>query len=76
MGNTHLEILPGEEDPKTTGTYIYIPTDSADKVLEELPKNIKIISPIQSYPWGHRNFTIADPVGTQLKFFSLVEVYH
>jgi uncharacterized glyoxalase superfamily protein PhnB len=43
-----------------------------NQLYEEIKDKVDIITPIASQEWGHRNFTIQDPAGVKLKFFSLV----
>jgi len=60
IGDASFELIESGENPANLiGAYLYL--------------NTEIDIPIQNTPWGHRNFSILDPVGMKLKFFSGIE---
>jgi catechol 2,3-dioxygenase-like lactoylglutathione lyase family enzyme len=53
------------------GAYIHISIDNIDGYFSDLKqKGFDILSEPQNYPWGHREFVIADPDGYKLVFFT------
>jgi catechol 2,3-dioxygenase-like lactoylglutathione lyase family enzyme len=70
IGNTCLEILQGPASSIIADFYIYIKVGDIDKLWEVLQNRVSIEDSIMTQPWGHRNFSIRDPNGYKLKFFS------
>ena len=70
LGSTHLELIEGLRDPFNETAYICIPVDDVDALWSVLAKSASVDTPITTHNWGHRNFTIFDPAGVRLKFFS------
>lgn len=64
-----LSQIPPEQ-PLTPGSYLYIYTDTHIELLYEmyLHNDVTIIHPLQSHPWGMREFTAADNNGYRLRF--------
>lgn len=56
---------------KGAGQYIHINVENADEFYEEIKANgLKSLSEPKDFPWGHREFVLADPDGYKLVFFS------
>ena len=72
LGSTHLEILEGDISPLTQGFYVYLEVEDIDALWERLSGTVEIVDAIGTRPWGHRNFSIKDPNGFTIKFFSRV----
>jgi catechol 2,3-dioxygenase-like lactoylglutathione lyase family enzyme len=70
LGHTYLEVLQTPSEPKPGDFYIYTKVESIDELWDDLRVQAQVVEPIQSQTWNHRNFTILDPNGYQLKFFS------
>ncbi len=70
LGPTHLELIEADHDPTGDDTYLYIPVEDVDATWESLSETARVVAPIASQPWGHRNFMIMDPAGVKLKFFT------
>jgi catechol 2,3-dioxygenase-like lactoylglutathione lyase family enzyme len=68
--STHLELLESSRNPSPDGAYLYIQVKDVDVLWGDMSKVARVLEPIASNPWGHRNFTIADPAGIRLKFYS------
>ena len=70
IGNTCLEILQGPARSTSADFYIYIKVEDVDKLWERLQNRVLVEDSIMTQPWGHRNFSVRDPDGYKLKFFS------
>ena len=70
LGTFHLELLEGDRDPTGEGIYLCVPVENVDALWARLTGSTEVIDPIETQPWGHRNFTIRDPSGAKIKFFS------
>lgn len=78
IGNTYLEILQAEisveEIQQTTNNfYLYLKVMNVDELWNKLRMCAPVVDQIHTQTWGHRNFSICDPNGYKLKFFSEVE---
>ena len=74
LGNAYLEILQTNENIKPSSFYIDSQVKDIDLLWNKLKEKVNVTSTITNQAWGHRNFSIEDPNGYQLKFFSLIEV--
>jgi catechol 2,3-dioxygenase-like lactoylglutathione lyase family enzyme len=72
LGSTHLELIEGPRDPIGETAYLYIPVADVDALWSTLAEAAPVAAPIATHDWGHRNFTVLDPAGVRLKFFSEV----
>src|SRR3989344_1323488 len=72
LGNTLLEILEGEQAPVSEGFYVYVEVKDVDVLWQKLSPAVEVIDQITPRPWGHRNFSVKDPNGFKIKFFSKV----
>ena len=70
LDQIHLELLKGDENPPPNGAYLYIELKDVDELYNQIKDKVDIVLPIKDQPWGHRNFSIKDPAGNILKFFS------
>jgi uncharacterized glyoxalase superfamily protein PhnB len=70
LGKTRLEILESRDEPVSEGFYVYVEVDDVNKLWNKLSKTEAIADPIATRPWKHRNFSIKDPAGYKVKFFS------
>ncbi len=70
LGRAQLEILKADTDPIAEGTYTYIEVTDVDALWESLAGKVEVIDPIATQEWRHRNFSIRDPNGFKLKFFT------
>ena len=60
--------------PKGAGHYIHINVGDIDEFYQTiLEKNFKPLGEPQDFPWGHREFTLQDPSGYKLVFFSKLQ---
>lgn len=56
---------------KEAGSYTHISVDDVDAYYSYLQKQgIKAISMPEDFPWGRREFVVADPDGYKLVFFT------
>lgn len=57
--------------PKGAGQYIHINVESVDEFYKQvIAKGLRPTSKPQDFPWGHREFVLADPDGYKLVLFS------
>lgn len=57
--------------PKGAGQYTHINVEDVDEFYKGvLAKGLTPLSEPQDFPWGHREFVLADPEGYKLVFFS------
>ncbi|HRH94101.1 MAG TPA: VOC family protein [Candidatus Peribacteria bacterium] len=70
LNGTQLEILEATDAPVILGSYTYIEVADVNELWERLSSTVQIAEPIADRPWKHRNFSIKDPGGFTLKFFS------
>lgn len=57
--------------PKGAGQYIHINVESVDEFYSGvIAQGFKPVSEPQDFPWGRREFVLADPDGYKLVFFS------
>ncbi len=73
LKDTQLEILEGPPSAPSESFYVYIEVEDIDALHAELSKTCEIVDPLTTRPWKHRNFSIRDPGGLKLKFFSKTE---
>jgi uncharacterized glyoxalase superfamily protein PhnB len=56
---------------KGTGQYIHINIEDVDEFYKVIiAKNLEPLGEPKDFPWGHREFVLADPDGYKLVFFS------
>lgn len=68
-----LELLSSREFGATKfdgSFYLYVETKELDSLQSMLEKAGYSPTKIQSFKWGHNSFSIKDPAGFVLKFFS------
>lgn len=83
LGNFQLELLATDKvvtreykadvgiTNKGVGSYLQIQVSDVDVFYKELlERGITIAGQPEDYPWNHREFTVADPDGYKLTFFS------
>lgn len=68
--NQEIAARRGNPGPNS----IYIEAEDLDALYERCQEQgIKMIDPIGARPWGQREFTIEDPAGNFLSFWSALE---
>ena len=72
VGGVLLEMLQSTSLPPNDSFYLYIKVEDVEELWRHLSGKIGLdkIEDLQTQPWGHRNFSIRDPNGYRLKFFS------
>ncbi len=70
LGNTYLEVLQGSRDAHADDFYLYSRVENVQELWNGLRDKVEVIDTLQTQPWGHTNFSIKDPNGYKLKFFS------
>lgn len=59
---------------KGAGQYIHINVADVDEFYKNLiAKDLEPMSEPQDFPWGHREFVLADPDGYKLVFFTTLD---
>jgi uncharacterized glyoxalase superfamily protein PhnB len=59
---------------KGAGQYIHINVENVDEFYQTImAKGLKTLSEPQDFPWGHREFVLADPDGYKVVFFSKLD---
>lgn len=53
-----------------SGTQFFIQIEDVDSVWERIKDKVEIVDPIESKSWGDREFTIQDPDGYLISFYS------
>ena len=74
FGDGEIEVLglpPGMEYLQPQGFEVAVEFEDVDKEYQfVLSKGIKLRGDIADKPWGHRTFSVNDPDGIKLIFFS------
>lgn len=72
MNENTVVIETGSQDkPKGAGIFFYFEVENVDSFFDSLAqKDIKTTSEPKSFPHGKREFTLQDPDGYNLIFFS------
>ena len=77
IDGTFLELLLSDTAHQTTfdGTfYLYIKVPDVRAHFEALKSKGLALAPPTAYPWGHTSFSVTDPAGMKLTFFTETEV--
>lgn len=57
--------------PRGAGHYVHINVEDVDEFYEGVvAKGLQPAGEPQDFPWGHREFVLADPAGYKLVFFT------
>lgn len=71
LGKLLVEILETKDQVQNnSSSYLYIERNDINDFFDQIKESVTVISPPESFPWGHTSFLIQDPDGNQLKFFS------
>ncbi len=70
LGAAQLEVLLGDRSPVSRGVYAYVEVKDVDALWDRISRQVKVGESITTRPWGHRNFSVLDPNGFTIKFFS------
>ena len=55
-----------------SGTQLFIQTEKVDDIWKKVKDKVEIFDNIETKPWGDREFTIKDPDGYLLTFYSTI----
>ncbi len=53
-----------------SGVQLFVKSQDVDEVYERLKEKVKVVDDIEDKTWGDREFTIADPDGYFITFYS------
>ena len=79
IGKSRLELVQSRKSNKAltkkglggSGVQFYIQTNQVDKLWNQVNnKKIEIVSPIENKDWGDREFSIKDPDGYLISFYT------
>jgi predicted enzyme related to lactoylglutathione lyase len=71
LNNTLIELLEQESVVANQAeSYLYIEKNNVEGFFEQIKNKVNIIKEIETFPWGHTSFVVADLEGNKLKFFS------
>lgn len=69
-GDTEIQLINAEGGP-TTGMHLSVEVASAEDAYAQLSGVAE--TELATQPWGHRNFTTADPEGNRVTFFEVLD---
>ena len=67
------ELRRGSSDTASGGPFIVIEVEDVDALHDRIAADgVPVHYPLEDKPWGHRGFSVLDPNGVEIAFFSAI----
>ena len=73
MGSIYIELLELKtHNGYKSDSYLYVEVNNVEQFYNEIKLQYVVVEELEIFPWGHTSFSILDPDGNKLKFFSQI----